>query len=177
MGFSVSELLSHVHRNWFTNASHYEVRIFGYNNDVPDSTSEIMLNCSNVNIPGANIGFLRDGKQYGIGLEKNFPTNKIFTDLNMTFYESEKENERKFFIDWMDKVYDRETKRMNFYRNFIKDIQIIQYSRDGRKVYEATAKEAWPTNISPLDRAYSNGEQIPQFNVSFQLYDLIETQY
>lgn len=177
MGFSITEIMSQISKNKFANAARYEVAIYGYNNKVVDSTPEMMLNCSQLNVPGVNIGFQRDGKRYGIGLEKNLPTNKNYTDLTMTFYESEKEIERKYFIDWMDAIYDRESRRFNFYQDFIKDIHITQYSKTGEKTYSAIAKEAWVTNVSPLDRAYSNNEQIAQFNVSLQIFDLIETTF
>ena len=172
MPLSVNEIVAHLSRSFPVKAYNYEVRIYGNGNIQPDAQPELMLNCSSVNVPGTNIGFSQIRK-YGIGSAHNVPVGRSFTELNMTFYETDGEPERKYFADWQDKIFNKETLRFRFYKDIVKTISIIQYDKKKNKVYECKALECFPSNISPLDRGYAN-EGVAQFNVNFQFYTIEE---
>ena len=172
MSVNINSIISHINRNFFLKPWNYEVRIFG-GGSVPDASPEVMFNCSAINVPGVNLGFTQN-KRHGIGPYRNYPNNKSFTELNMTMYESEYERERQYFVEWMDKIYDKKTKRFNFYKEYTKTVNIIQYDKKGNKTYECNVIEAFPSNTSPLDKAYSAGDIVPQFNVNIQFFEVNE---
>lgn len=171
---SVDEIISQLNRFYPVKQNLYEVQILG-GDPSTDASPEIMINCSNINIPGSNIQHTPN-RRYALGPEYKTPVGRSYTELNMTFYESENEKEREYFINWQDKIYNKQTKRFSFYNDYIKNVIIRQYTRSGKKSYEARLTEAFPSNISPLDRGYAN-EGLAQFNVIFQFYEIEETFY
>lgn len=173
---SINDIISQINRNYPAKAYNYEVRIFGGNGNIADATPEIMLNCSSINVPGINIGFVQD-RRFSIGTVKNYAISKSFTELNLTFYETEYEMERKYFVDWINKIYDKPTKRFGYYQDYIKYMTIIQYDKKKNKTYECKVLECFPSNLSPLDKAYASGEMVPQFNVNIQFHEVEEIFY
>lgn len=178
MSISVTELISHVNRNYPIQGFNYEVRIVGggNGNTFRDSTQDINLNCSSITIPGINMGF-NTHRRDGIGHARAYATSKSFSEINMTFYESEGEPEREYFSGWIDKIYNPDSKRFSFYNNYIKDIEIIQYDTRGDKIYSCIIRDAFPSNISPMDRSYASMNQVSQFNVNIQFHEIEETYY
>jgi hypothetical protein len=172
-GRSMSDLMAQIVKNYPAKPYLYEVRIYGGNNPSTDSTPELMLNCSAVNVPGTNISFTQF-KKYGIGSLQNVPTGRSYTELNMTFYETEHEKERKYFSEWQDRIYNKTNKRFGFYSDYVKTISISQFNKSGDKTFECKIFEAFPSNISPLDKSYASGETVPQFNVNMQYFEIEE---
>lgn len=175
MSTPIDTLMSHINRNYPAKAWNYEVSIFGPG-VIPDASPEIMLQCSGIQIPGMNIGVAQE-KRHTIGSPKSLPAGKSFTEINATFYESEQEKERKFFSDWINMIYNPETKRFNFYNDIVKTLRIVQFDTKGNMTYECLLYEAWPSNQSPIDKNYSSGDQVPQFTVNIQFVDIKETFY
>lgn len=172
---SITEMVAHISRNYPLRPFLYEVRIMGGGSVISDATLDITMNCCAVSVPGNNVSF-NSIKKYGIGNMHQMPAGRSFTELNLTFYESDGEPERKYFADWQDRIYNRQTKRFGFYKDVIKTISILQYDKKGNLTYECQCLEAWPSNIGTLDKGYAN-EGIAQFSVNFQFYELNEISY
>lgn len=172
--FSTSKIVDHVNRNWFARAQYYTVSILGGGKQ-PDSTEDVMLNCDALQIPGINLSVVSE-KRFGIGLQSHYPNGKSYTEATLNFYESEFENERKYFTQWMDKIYNPITMKYEFFNNYAKTVLITQYNRKGAIVYTCALNQAWPTNIGQLDRGYTH-DNIVTFPVSIQFYDMTETFY
>lgn len=172
---SIDKIVSQVYKMFPAKAWNYKVNIYG-GGIVADSDPDIMLQCSGINVPGLNIGFTQE-KRFGIGHYKQMPTGKSFTEVNMTFYESESELEREYFVHWINNIYNDKTRRFSFYNDIVKTIQIIQYDRQGNKTYECKLTGAFPSNISPLDKSYASSDSVPQFVVNLQFTDMEETFY
>ena len=168
---SVNEMIAQINKHYPTKAHLYEVRIFGAS-EQPDAQQDLMINCSSVNVPGSNMQYVAKRK-YTLGVFHNIPVNKSFTEINMSFYETEYERERQYFIDWQNKIFDPVTERFGFYNDYVKTINIIQYDKKGNRTYECELTDAYPSNISPLDRAYSQ-DGIAQFNINFQYHKVNE---
>lgn len=170
MTSNINDIVSAINKNFFARPYRYEVRIFGNGGN---ASQEVMLNCASVNVPGINIGFGAN-KPYGIGLQKFYPQGKSFTELSMTFYETEFEMERKFFVDWMNQIYNDQTNRFAYYNDVIRTVTIIQYDKKDKVTYECDCLEVFPSNISPLDKSYASGDIIPTFTVNLQFHKIKE---
>lgn len=170
---SVNDMIAQINKNYLLKAYLYEVRIYGGGNPIEDAKPEVMINCSSVNVPGANIQYNQQ-KKYGVGLTTNVPMGRSFTELNLTFYETEREQERKYFTDWQARMFNKQTNRFGYYKDNVKTISILQMNKQGEVTYECKILEAFPSNISPLDKSYSH-EGISQFNVTMQFYQIEET--
>jgi hypothetical protein len=138
-----------------------------YGGSVNDPTPEIMLNCFLSSLPGTNIGFF-DNKAHTIGKVQSFAVSKTYSDLSLTFYESQSGKERKYFDEWHSKIYNEDTKRFSFYSEYVKDIVFEQYDPTGRNlVFKYVLENAFPVNVSPLERT-STHESPSQFNVTLR---------
>ena len=164
--FSVDKIIAQVQDNNFSKPNLYKVQILGAN-------ASVMMNCSSVNVPGININYVPN-MRHGIGLTNKFAQGKDFMEVNMTFYESAKESERVFFLNWMEQIYNSNTGRFGFYKDYVRDILITLYNRQGVKQYVVQCRECFPTAVSPLERSYSS-DHIGTFTVAFQIYDTSET--
>lgn len=171
MGFNIHDIVASISKNFFAKPNRYEVRIMGAGGEF--ANPDIMINCANVNVPGMNIGFGMN-KPYGIGLNRPVPQSKSFTELTLTFYETEYERERLFFSNWMNEIYNEKTNRFGFYNNYVKNVTIIQYDTKGNITYECDCIDAFPSNVSPLDKAYGATDTIPTFNVNLQFHKIVE---
>lgn len=168
---SISEMMAQIVRHYPLKAHLYEVRIFG-GDPTTDAPEELMINCSAINVPGKNLQFTPH-KKYSIGTFHNIPIGRSFTELNLTLYETEFEQERRYFSEWQDRIYDRNNRRFNYFQDYVKTLSIIQYDKKGNRTYECQVLESFPSNVSPLDKGYSN-EGLAQFNVNMQFHEVKE---
>lgn len=173
---SIDEIIAHLQRNMIAKPTLYEVYIFAPNAGNQDAPLDVTLNCSAVAVPGVNMSYTQD-KRTGIGVVQNFPNTKSFNEVSLSFYESEKQNERKYFVDWMNMIYDTNTKRFGFYRDYTRTIVIKQFDRSNNVVHEARLFDCFPANISPLDKSYSMTDTLPQFGVSISFNEMQEIFY
>ena len=176
LGTGVDKIIDHINRNYFARSSFYRVRIFDINKQTKGTNGftveDALFNCSAISIPGVNIDFFQD-KRHGLGTFTKFPNGKQFPELNMTFYESAQENERQYFINWMDQIYNRKSKRFGFYNDYVKTIMIELFTIQGYRVYTAKMLECFPTVVGQLDKAYA-ADGIPTFTVAIQFFDMEE---
>jgi hypothetical protein len=172
----INEIVGSLNKDLLIKQNLYEVTIYDTYNTISGALNtsiiDIMLNCQAITIPGYNIGFSND-KRYGIGTIINYPNAKDWTDLTMSFYESESGKERNYFVEWINSIYDKETKRFNFFKDYIKNIEIKQYDRTGKIRYRAKLIDCYPSTVGGLDRSYQNSS-VPIFNVSFQFTEFEE---
>lgn len=173
MGFSVNEIIAQINKNFLAKPHLYEVRIFA-RQPVNDASREVMFNCASITIPGKNVQMIQE-RRYGVGLNYNVVENKTFSEVIMGFYESEFEKERRYFSEWVDNIIDPVNYRVKYYKDYVRDIEIIQYNNKKEVVYTAMLRDCIPANIAPLDRGYDKSESVPIFNVNIQFHDVEET--
>ncbi len=172
---SVDQILAHLHKFKISKPTLYEVHIFGKNGgmDAPDYVSK---NCCQVAVPGVNISYTQD-KRHGVGVIQNFPTQKLFQEINMSFYESENQYERKFFSEWVNEIINPFTKRLGFFKEYSKTIVIRQFDRENFTVHEVIMYDCFPTNISPQEKAYGMNDSLPMFSVGISFNEMEEKFY
>ena len=172
----INDIISHVNQSYFTKPNRYTISIVGNYGAtiVPDAPRNVTFNCSQVTIPGLNVG-MASHRKYGIGVPTFVPSGKTFTECTLSFYESEKMEERKYFSEWVSNIMDPVTGRLNYFDTIKKDIKITQYNIKNQIVYECIMRECFPSNISPSDRSYAAENTLSQFVVSLQFRRLDET--
>lgn len=166
---SVNEIVSQISRTFFTKPNRYSISILGnYGSTIVDDASrDVTFNCAQVNIPGLNIG-LNQHRKHGIGVPTFVPSGKTFTECTLSFYESEKMNERRYFSQWISSIMNSVDERLKYFDTIKKDIEITQYDLKNNVTYVCILRECFPSNISPSDRSYSSENTISQFVVSLQ---------
>lgn len=169
---SIDEIMGHLKENIIAKPTLYEVYIFG-KNITEDAPLTVMRNCSSAAVPGINIAYTQD-KRTGIGVTQNFPNAKVYNEITLTFYESESQAERKFFTEWLNQIYNTNTKRFGFYKDYTRAVVIKQLDRQNNVVHEVVLIDAFPANISALDKAYGMTDTLPQFSVNISFNEIEE---
>lgn len=173
--FDINNVINQVSTYYFAKPNLYTVLIGG-GNSVPDMSSSIALNCAAVTIPGININTHIEHRR-GIGQSITYPNQRTFTELTMTFYESDYEQEKAYFSNWINKVVDPNSGQVGWFQDYTKTVVISQYNRKQELTYQCLLGNAYPINIGGLDRGYSHDNQISQFTVGLTFYQMQEIFY
>jgi hypothetical protein len=91
-----------------------------------------------------------------MGEVTDIPYGITYQPINLSFYLDNKFSARTLFENWTDAVYDRISRSVGYYKNYVKDITIVVLDRADDKVYEVTLYEAYPKTISDVALSYSS---------------------
>lgn len=140
---------------------------------VPNATSNIMMNCASCTIPSLNINTTSD-RRYGIGTAFVYADGKELTPITLSFYESNSGKERQYFVNWVNAIYDPTSRKFNFLGNIAKTVTINCYNKSDQLIYQCILRNAYPTHVSELNRAYSIQDSVDLMSVSIVYQDLQE---
>lgn len=121
------------------------------NNDL----RKVLLFCSAVSLPGVN---LATAQLRTFGEVREAPYDRIFDNVNMTFYVDQDMKVKNFFDEWVNSIQDTETRTFEYYNNYITNIYIqVEDARDDSR-YMVELQECYPKQISPIQLSYENKE-------------------
>lgn len=131
-----------------------------------DYTSEydMGLMVKNVNLPGSTLEVDIDKSR-----RNPYPIVKSKTDstVTMTFYLTEDHAERRAMMAWYKSIYNTQTASVAFYKTYVKNIEIMTYSRKAKMSTVTNLKNAFPTRIGDVTLGYENNNEISTFEVEF----------
>ena len=117
--------------------------------DTTDGEIRNML-CTAANIPGKTI----ETTTRQMGIEKRaVATGHALPNILLTFYLTNTYSMKNYWDLWQECVTThRENGSMHpgYYKNYVKDFVIRQYSRNARKVYSLYIKDAFPINVNQI---------------------------
>lgn len=165
MAFRLDDIRGDLSRGVARN-SHYEMII--------DGNEQITFRTISVTAPGRAIMSTASGV-YGAVQEIGYGAQ--FAPISAQIYCSPDHTERKFFTEWQDKVvgphrtgsgfaFERDF-NAGYYKDYIKDVTIKQYSEKGDKTHEIKLREVYPKNVGELSYSYQTSELL-LFTVSLQ---------
>ena len=117
----------------------------------PSNTEDRHIFCTAAGMPGKQISTVNKG----IGIENQMIANgHQFPEVSFSFYLTNTYTMRDYFEEWMRCVSSQnpnETQYVGFYDNYVKDVEVIQYTRTARKAYTVKLIDAYPTNIGTIE--------------------------
>ena len=137
---------------------------------VSTDTEEISIMCDTVSIAGKSI---TRAPRRVYGIKREMPYSGLFTEFNMSFYSTEKMQERKFFDKWMELVFPTQKTiganyDIEYYDNFVGTIQVYTLNDKLERKSGIEYVEAWPYNMSAVDLAYASNNQLAKITVGIQ---------
>ena len=85
----------------------------------------------------------------------------------------------KIFREWMNTVYDPNTKIYGYYSDYVSNIGIVLYEHGhsngtivGQGVLSVELREAYPTTVSPITLTGLSGNTPTQFDVTFRIKEV-----
>lgn len=138
------------------------------NDSLSNNLIDIQLNCSAAQMPGVSIG---TSELRIKGPIRKIPNDMIFADMSLTFYNTSRYKERKYFEHWINSITDKETKSFSYYHDYISNIVIAQFDQAGIVVHAVRLNEAYPTAVGEIALGYENTDQIETFPVTISYRD------
>ena len=151
-------LLHAILKKDFARPVDYEIIIEGLENmnwaeQYKGALRNILFNATASVIPGETLSTL-DHTHHGHPVKHAFKTT--YNDLQLYFYCDSNMTELKFFRDWMNYISHRADMEQEYFDNYTAQMRIIQYNREGTKVYEDKLKWAYPTAVADMFLDYSS---------------------
>ena len=132
----------------------------------------ILIFCDQVQIPGLNLATVQNRS---FGEFREIPYEKLYGDIQLSFYVDNNLTVKGLFDDWMDLIQNPNTRTFEYYDKYITDMQIEVEDLDNRIRYRTYVYEAYPKTISPIQLDYSS-KDVMKMQVTMQ-YKYYKTEY
>ena len=133
-------------------------------NDKSTSDDRNLL-CVAAQLPGKSINTITRGTAF-----ENTPiaAGHSLPPVNFTFYLTNVYTMREYFHRWMQCVTSHAEvnadvqygNHSGYFNNYVKDVKVVQYTRNARKAYSAKLVDAYPTEVSVVE-LNSQGQTAP----------------
>ena len=91
-----------------------------------------------------------------------------YEPFSITFIMTPSQKERQFFLDWMNIANNSDNNKFGFYDNYVANIVVKYYNRQGEVSSVTEIAEAYPTRVSELNLGYDVNNELATFDVTFQ---------
>lgn len=139
----------------FPNISGMQKVAGGSINDNSTSDDRNLL-CAAAGIPGKSINTITRGSAF-----ENTPiaAGHTLPPVNFTFYLTNVYTMREYFHRWMQCVTSHAESNADveygnctgYFKNYVKDVKVVQYTRNARKAYSVKLVDAYPTDVSVIE--------------------------
>ena len=98
-----------------------------------------------------------DEIRMGPGREHVFSVT--YAPITAVFLADESLNEKRFFEDWQDLMFNRLSGfKLGYYEDYVSDMKISQLDAQGSSTYEVKLFDAWPKTVTQMDLSASDAE-------------------
>jgi hypothetical protein len=159
----------------YTRGYDYEVSFTGAPVTYKNSGYELGMRCETFSFPSQNIETTQDNIRIGPIREHAFGVN--YGSVTGTFLCSKDLAEKRFFEEWQRKIFDPNSFKVHYYKDYVGQIEIKQFNqRRGEgsigtdaPQYQVKLFEAFPKTVTQLEVGTSNGEFL-RVSVEFQYH-------
>ena len=126
----------------------------------------ISLRCDSISLPGRNLSAMTDSNIYG-------PTREIVEgvtyaeDINIVFNGSSGLDERVFFENWQRQAFNEETWDVQYYNDYIGEVEIYLLDKQEQRRYGLKLHEAFPKTIAANELSMGSSGEIIKTTVGF----------
>jgi hypothetical protein len=159
----INEFIASVKNNGLARSNRYAV-LFG---NVPWVESALLKNtvmfCDQVQLPGTNFN---TAEMRTYGEVRKAPYERLYEDINMSFYVDTDMSVKLFFDYWMNQIQDPVTRNFNYYENYTSDVVLEIQDIKNNTRYNMKLFEAFPKSIGAIQMDY-NSKDIMKLSVNF----------
>ena len=169
---TIDDFIATVKTQGMMRSNRYTVTMGDVVND-PDNLRQIMMYCSDVQLPGVNIS---TAQLRTYGELREVPYEKLFGDITLTFYVDSNMNVKNYFDRWMGLIQDPNTRAFNYYTNYIAQmvINVEDYSNNAQ--YDINLYECYPKQIGQIQMGYDQ-KDVMKLQVTMQYKYWTSTSY
>ena len=119
--------------------------------------------CHSAQLPGRNMDTY---EHMHFGSPYSAPISQGYSPASFSFHTNTKYDSRKFFEIWQETIVNLDHNTFNFYDEFVSDVTIQCFNREGQKTYEVLLHEAYPVNISSVSLGYGEKDGLVDVSVT-----------
>lgn len=146
---SLSNFIARVKKNGLLQASHFHIVIPNFSPNAQDK--DLLMFCDAADLPGITL-MTTEVRQFGE--LTTLPHAPMYQPIQLSFICDSTMDVKYALEDWIDQVFNRNTRTFNFYDSYTKDIEIYITDKRGNDVHKVTLYEAYPTNIGNIQLDY-----------------------
>ncbi len=164
---NISGMMDSIIRNGVAHGNRYEVVILPPRElqVQTDFLNQLTVRCSSVSLPSKTLQ-TQSNRLYGPA--RNFPFEMAYAgEINMTYVLSADMRERRFFDAWLDFICNPQDFKMEFYDNYVTEIQIYTLGRDDSITQLCILEEAYPKAVGEIQLGYDKDGDLMQQEVTF----------
>jgi hypothetical protein len=153
----------------YTRGYDYEVSFTGAPVTYKNSGLELGMRCETFSFPSQNIETTQDNIRIGPIREHAFGVN--YGSVTGTFLCSKDLAEKRFFEEWQRKIFDPNSFKVHYYKDYVGQIEIKQFTqaKPTGVTYHVKLFEVFPKTVTQLEVGTSNGEFL-RVSVEFQYH-------
>lgn len=145
---SITNFISAVKTNGIARVNRYEAIVPFPSYTASATTAQIAtLFCDAVTLPGVNLATVPQ-KQFGEIRE--FPYEKMFDTVQLSFYVDTAMNIRTAFDKWMAMIVDPFTRTIGYYRDYTRNMDIHVRTIDDRNAFTIRLFEVYPKTVQSI---------------------------
>lgn len=96
-----------------------------------------------------------------------------FEPFSISFITTPSQKERQFFLDWMNLANNLDTNKFAFYDDYVANIVVKQYDRQGNIASVTEIADAFPSRVSEMSMSYDSNNELATFDVTFKYKNAI----
>lgn len=124
---------------------------------------DIGFMCNQMSFPGRS--FVTVDSRH-IGTPFKLPYSTSYSDVSFSFTLSSDLRERKYFEIWQQTMVNVAMNSMNFYKEYVMPVHLMQLDKDGNVTYQVTLVEAYPIAIEDVNNSFASKDEISQCTVT-----------
>lgn len=127
------------------------------------SIGDIGFMCAQMSFPGRS---LMTVEHRHVGTPFRMPYSAEYGDVNFTFNLSSDMRERKYFELWQQSIVNVGMNSLNFYKDYVMPVHLMQLDKQGNVTYQVTLVEAYPIRIDDVNNSYASSNEVSQCTVT-----------
>jgi hypothetical protein len=162
---ALKDFIAQVKNGGLARGSHYAVEINPPRGMVGiGNMQKILMFCDQVQLPGLNLSTTPNRT---FGEVREVPYDKLFDNINLSFYMDQGMDVKFFFDTWMGLIQNPYDRTFNYYNDYVSSMKIQVQDINDKTRYEVELFECYPKNISAVQLDYSS-KDVLKLNVTMQ---------
>lgn len=139
---------------------------------IPLATDTVCMMVDQCTLPGLT---LMTTEMRTFGEVREAPYGITYPPVQISAIVDNNSESKLFFDNWANQVFDRETRTSGYYKDFIKDIDIVLTDKGDTPIYKVKLYEAYPKTVSDIQLDYSNKDIIRlQVSLAYRYWKRVE---
>jgi len=129
---------------------------------------EISLRAESFQMPGRSVQTQIASAGAALGPQREYVTEPLFSEeISMTFQSTAGLDERKFFEQWQQLSYNKDTFAAGYYKEYVGTLDMYLLDRSNRKTFGLRLEECFPKSIAALELSAGPSSDITKTLVSW----------